>query len=301
VDIGGFSQTGQNTIAMTSDLAVIGAGGLSSSGPITTSNSISTTGTSSITSGAGGFYTSGNIQGGNIVGALLSSNGNINAAGNISTNTGTVSGATLTSTGGITATGLLTAGTVTSTGLLTAGTISPAGGGGAAVVAAQFNGTAKIGSAVGNINLALEIFHASGSLANGASYLICRNSAGSDIGGFWQASQSTVSVTASNIVYSSDYRLKHDITDLEGSLARMCALRPRSYIWNCEHRCTRGGDGFIAHELQEVVPYAVFGEKDAVDDEGEPVYQKIDVTKLIPHLVGAIQELTRRLAVLEAK
>jgi len=80
----------------------------------------------------------------------------------------------------------------------------------------------------------------------------------------------------------------------------MCALRPRSYIWNCEHRCTRGGDGFIAHELAEVVPYAVFGEKDAVDDEGEPVYQKIDVTKLIPHLVGAIQELTRRLAVLEA-
>ena len=159
----------------------------------------------------------------------------------------------------------------------------------------------KIGSPVGNINLALEVFHAGGSLTNGASYLICRNSANADIGGFWQASQTTIGVTASNIVYNSDYRLKHDITDLEGSLARMCALRPRSYIWNCEHRCTRGGDGFLAHELGEHVPSAVFGEKDQVNEDGEPVYQKIDVTKLIPHLVGAIQELTRRIAVLEAR
>ena len=80
----------------------------------------------------------------------------------------------------------------------------------------------------------------------------------------------------------------------------MCALRPRSYIWNCEHRCTRGGDGFIAHELAEVIPAAVFGQKDEVDAaDGSPVYQKIDQTKLIPHLVGAIQELTQRLAALE--
>ena len=223
----------------------------------------------------------------------------INGLG-VSTN-GNISGALLTSTGGIAASGNIQGGTLTSTGLLTAGTISPAGGGGDAVVAGQFNGTVKVGSAVGNINLALEVFHAAGSLTNGASYLICRNSAGSDIGGFWQASQSTVSVTTANIVYTSDYRLKHDIVDLEGSLARMCALRPRSYVWNCEHRCSRTGDGFIAHELAEVVPGAVFGSKDEVDDEGEPVYQKIDVTKLIPHLVGAVQELTRRLAVLEAR
>ena len=286
---------------MTSDSAIIGLGGLTATGNISTTGggviSAAGPGVGAITSIAGGgVYTSGNISG-----ALINSNGNITAAGNITTNSGTVAGAALSSTGGITASNLIQGGTVTSTGLLTAGTISPAGGGGAAVVAGQFNGTVKIGSAVGNINLALEVFHASGSLTNGASYLICRNSAGADIGGFYQASQTTVNLTAANVVYSSDYRLKHDITDLEGSLARMCALRPRSYIWNCEHRCTRGGDGFIAHELAEVVPYAVFGEKDAVDDEGEPVYQKIDVTKLIPHLVGAIQELTRRLAVLEAR
>ena len=95
---------------------------------------------------------------------------------------------------------------------------------------------------------------------------------------------------------TSDYRLKHDITDLEGGLSRITALRPVTYAWEDESH----GEGFIAHELGEHVPSAVFGEKDQVDDQGEPVYQRIDVTKLIPHLVGAVQELTRRLAVLEA-
>ena len=79
--------------------------------------------------------------------------------------------------------------------------------------------------------------------------------------------------------------------------SRITALRPVTYAWEDDSRA----EGFLAHELGEHVPGAVFGEKDAVDDEGKPVYQKIDVTKLIPHLVGAVQELTRRLAVLEAR
>jgi hypothetical protein len=66
-------------------------------------------------------------------------------------------------------------------------------------------------------------------------------------------------------------------------------------------------DGFLAHELAEVVPEAVTGEKDAVDDEGNPVYQGIDQSKLVPLLTAALQEalakiddLTARVSALEA-
>jgi squalene cyclase len=51
------------------------------------------------------------------------------------------------------------------------------------------------------------------------------------------------------------------------------------------------GQGFIAHELQSVVPDCVTGEKDAVDKEGNPVYQGIDTSFLVATLVAAIQEL----------
>ena len=65
-------------------------------------------------------------------------------------------------------------------------------------------------------------------------------------------------------------------------------------------------NGFIAHELDAVIPEAVTGEKDAVDDEGEPMYQGIDQSKLVPLLTAALQEaigkiedLTARLDALE--
>jgi hypothetical protein len=75
--------------------------------------------------------------------------------------------------------------------------------------------------------------------------------------------------------------------------------------WRCNGT---DGQGFIAHELQEVCPEAVNGEKDAVDAEGNPVYQGIDTSFLVATLTAAIQEqqalitdLTTRLAALEAK
>ena len=82
-----------------------------------------------------------------------------------------------------------------------------------------------------------------------------------------------------------------------GGLSRITALRPCTYRWPDE----TDGEGFLAHELGEHLPGASFGEKDAVDPDGAPIYQRIDMTKLIPHLVGAIQELTQRLAALEAR
>ena len=63
-----------------------------------------------------------------------------------------------------------------------------------------------------------------------------------------------------------------------------------------------------AVKLANVIPNAVSGEKDAVDSEGNPVYQGIDTSKLIATLTAAIQEqqeliknLTDRIAALEAK
>lgn len=57
--------------------------------------------------------------------------------------------------------------------------------------------------------------------------------------------------------------------------------------------------GFLAHELQEVLPCVVKGEKDALDSRGGPKYQSVDYTKLVPLLVGAIQELHARVERLE--
>jgi hypothetical protein len=58
-------------------------------------------------------------------------------------------------------------------------------------------------------------------------------------------------------------------------------------------------EGFLAHEVSDVVPIAVTGEKDAVDDDGNPVYQGIDQSKLVPLMVKTIQELETRIAALE--
>ena len=60
-------------------------------------------------------------------------------------------------------------------------------------------------------------------------------------------------------------------------------------------------DGFISHEVQEIVPEAIVGEKDEVDKDGNPVHQGIDQAKLVPLLVAAIQELEARVKELENK
>ena len=91
---------------------------------------------------------------------------------------------------------------------------------------------------------------------------------------------------------SSDYRLKKDVKPMTGALARVAALRPVTYKWKSDDS---DGQGFIAHELQAVCPDAVSGEKDAVDAEGNPVYQGIDTSFLVATLTAAIQELNAKL------
>jgi hypothetical protein len=97
---------------------------------------------------------------------------------------------------------------------------------------------------------------------------------------------------------SSDYRLKENIQPMVGALDKIAILNPVTYTWKADGS---DGQGFIAHELQAVVPDCVTGEKDAVDETGNPQYQGVDTSFLVATLVKAIQELTARVAELEAK
>lgn len=104
----------------------------------------------------------------------------------------------------------------------------------------------------------------------------------------------TASATAYNT--SSDYRLKENVQPMQNALDTVAQLNPVTYTWKADGSA---GQGFIAHELQAVVPDCVTGEKDAVDAEGNPQYQGVDTSFLVATLVKAIQELTARVAELE--
>jgi hypothetical protein len=97
-----------------------------------------------------------------------------------------------------------------------------------------------------------------------------------------------VTTTATSYNTSSDYRLKNSIAPMTGALAKVALLKPCTYKWNVDGS---DGQGFIAHELAEVESGCVNGEKDAVDSEGNPVYQGVDTSFLVATLTAAIQEL----------
>ena len=110
----------------------------------------------------------------------------------------------------------------------------------------------------------------------------------------------SISVTASATAYntSSDYRLKENLAPITGAVDRVNALQPRRFNFISDPDTTV--DGFLAHEVSDIVPEAITGEKDAVDADGNPEYQGIDQSKLVPLLTAAIQELTARIEALEA-
>jgi hypothetical protein len=131
------------------------------------------------------------------------------------------------------------------------------------------------------------------------SPIIFYNSA-SGISGYIGQTTSTISYNT-----SSDYRLKEAIAPMTGALAKVALLKPCTYKWKVDGS---DGQGFIAHELQVVVPECIAGEKDALNEDGSIKPQGIDTSFLVATLTAAIQELkaiidtqATRIAALEAK
>jgi hypothetical protein len=134
----------------------------------------------------------------------------------------------------------------------------------------------------------------------------------------------TISVSGSSTAYntSSDYRLKENVVDLTGASARVNQLNPSRFNWIADETNTLV-DGFLAHEVADVVPEAINGTHNEVevwkdneelpdgvsagdnklDDDGNtiPVYQGIDQSKLVPLLTAALQEALAEIASLKTR
>lgn len=148
------------------------------------------------------------------------------------------------------------------------------------------------GAIIGRRNNQIPLF-ASRFSTSGTSEMIRLSYNGADAGG--------ITTTATGVPAfrnASDYRLKSNIQDFVGATDIIKALRLRSFTYNIEPDKTTAG--FIAHELGEVLPDLVLGEKDAIDADGNPVYQAITATNLIPYLTGALKDVIVRLEALEA-
>jgi len=111
----------------------------------------------------------------------------------------------------------------------------------------------------------------------------------------------SIGVTTTSTIFntSSDYRLKENVVALTGAVDRLNQLQVHRFNFIADPDTTV--DGFLAHEAQAVVPECVTGTKDEVDDKGNPVYQGIDQSKLVPLLTAALQEALAKIETLEAR
>jgi len=132
----------------------------------------------------------------------------------------------------------------------------------------------------------IRVGHSSGA-ANGTNYIDFTYN-GSTIAAITQATTSSVSYLT-----SSDYRLKNNIEKLTDALARLEKIPVHKFNWKADPTSHKV-DGFIAHEVQVIVPEAIHGEKDAVDENGNPIFQGIDQSKLVPLLTASVQELSKK-------
>jgi len=151
-----------------------------------------------------------------------------------------------------------------------------------------------------------------------------------------------ISTTGSNLVYStsSDYRLKENVEDMTGAITRLKKLKPKRFSWVVDKKGSADTDGFLAHEVTDIVPDAVVHSKDEtkvrkntvkdasgnilgnmskdeweaqktsgdfasdttwVETETVPVYQSVDYSKLVTLLTGSLQEAIAKIEVLEAE
>jgi len=140
------------------------------------------------------------------------------------------------------------------------------------------------------------------------------NANGADLMHFRRADTTVGAITSpaantTNYGTTSDYRLKNVLGPITGALERLLDLNPVRYTWRADTSGQRM-DGFVAHEVAEIVPEAVVGEMDAVATEqdveelrassvGAIMPQQLDASKLMPLVVAAVRELAFRVYELE--
>jgi len=161
------------------------------------------------------------------------------------------------------------------------------------------SGNLLVGTTTGNFNARITSYNASSytfeSIRTGTGsegHVVFVNSNGAVGSIFTNASLTIYNTT-------SDYRLKTVVGSVTGQGARIDALEPIEFEWN------EGGrtKGFLAHKFAEVYPNSVVGEKDAVDEEGKPIYQAMQSSssEVMADLIAEIQSLRKRVALLESK
>lgn len=173
-------------------------------------------------------------------------------------------------------------------------------------------GTALIPASLDRTKLSMS----SASTSSGVELVAFRNPNG-EVG--------TIATNASSTSYntSSDYRLKENVTKITDGIERVKKLNPSRFNFIADADTTV--DGFLAHQVSDIVPEAITGGKDAMmdeeyvakpevlDDDGNvvteavmatrnvPSYQGIDQSKLVPLLTAALQEAVAKIETLEAK
>jgi hypothetical protein len=149
------------------------------------------------------------------------------------------------------------------------------------------NGTLEYASSDSNVSF----INYTGSASGSGTFFTFRQQA---------VTRGSISTNGTITIYNttSDYRLKNVVGDISDAGTRIDALEPIEYDWNTGGR-TRG---FLAHKFAEVYPNSVHGEKDAVDEKGNPVYQGMQAatSEVMADLIAEIQSLRKRVAQLES-
>jgi hypothetical protein len=158
-------------------------------------------------------------------------------------------------------------------------------------------------SSSGRIRIHGDFFNGASGLAlsttdnsNNAIYIDFGSSTGTRVGQVRRASSTSIAYDT-----TSDYRLKENITPFQNAIERLSQLNPVRFSWIVDAKKAPDVDGFLAHEVQQVVPEAAGGFKDQIDADGSPVYQGIDQSKLVPLLTAALQETIAELQALKAE
>ena len=169
------------------------------------------------------------------------------------------------------------------------------------IKAANFNaaiGSSNSGISLGDTNTGTQFAAGGTSLQN---HIMFMNPNGT-VGRIQTSGSSTTFLT------SSDYRLKENAVSISDGITRLKTLKPYRFNFKADAETTL--DGFFAHEVQTAVPQAVDGTKDELYTEdnkfgeyevGDPKYQSIDHSTLVPLLTAALQEAVAKIEILETK